>query len=155
MLVIIVALLISTPFYPIHTADFGCFPCRCREKDGGGKHLASCSLVGVLRLKDASLSQQSITSVAEDAFRSSPGLHRLSLSGNRLSVLPEKMFTPLESLQLLDLGSLGLQQVESDTFLGLSNLRILSLSQNRLAALPNDLLRPMPALKQLLLGGQI
>ena len=68
--------------------------------------------------------------------------------------MPEKVFTPLESLQLLDLGRLGLQQVESDTFLGLSNLRTLSLSQNRLAALPNDLLRPMPALKQLLLGGK-
>ena len=154
MLVIIVALLISTPFYPIHTADFGCFPCRCREKDDGGKHLASCSLVGVLCLKDASLSQQSITSVAEDAFRSASGLQRLSLSGNKLSVLPGKVFTPLESLQLLDLGRLGLQQVESDTFLGLSNLRILSLSENHLKVLPGDLLRPMPALEQLLLGGK-
>ena len=83
-----------------------------------------------------------------------PGLQRLSLSGNRLSVLPEKVFTPLESLQLLDLGRLGLQQVESDTFLGLSNLRILSLSENRLKVLPEDLLRPMPALEQLLLGGK-
>ena len=154
MLVIIVALLISTPFYPIHTADFGCFPCRCREKDDGAKHLASCSLVGVLRLKDASLSQQNITSVAEDAFTSSPSLQRLSLSGNRLSVLPEKVFAALESLQLLDLGRLGLQQVESDTFLGLSNLRILSLSENRLKVLPEDLLRPMPALEHLLLGGK-
>ena len=68
--------------------------------------------------------------------------------------MPEKVFTPLESLQLLDLGRLGLQQVESDTFLGLSNLRILSLSENRLKVLPEDLLRPMPALEQLLLGGK-
>ena len=116
--------------------------------------LRSCSLIGILRLKDVSLSEQSITSIAEDAFTSSRGLQRLSLSGNRLSVLPEKVFAPLDSLQLLDLGRLGLQQVESDTFAGLSSLRILSLSQNRLKVLPEDLLRPMPALEQLLLGGK-
>ena len=60
----------------------------------------------------------------------------------------------MDSLQLLDLGRLGLQQVESDTFTGLSNLRILSLSQNRLKVLPEDLLRPMPALEKFLLGGK-
>ena len=59
-----------------------------------------------------------------------------------------------DSLQLLDLGRLGLQQVESDTFTGLSNLKILSLSQNRLKVLPEDLLRPMPALEKFLLGGK-
>ena len=60
----------------------------------------------------------------------------------------------MDSLQLLDLGRLGLKHLESDTFAGLSSLRILSLSQNRLDALPRDLLRPMPALQQLLLGGK-
>ena len=69
--------------------------------------------------------------------------------------LPERVFAPLDSLQLLDLGGLGLQQVESDTFSGLSNLRILSLSQNRLKVLPEDLLRPMPALEKFLLGGKM
>eukprot|EP00435_Cladocopium_sp_Y103_P058533 s2232_g20.t1 len=154
LLVTIVALLLSTHFYPIHRTDFRCFPCRCGQKDNRTKHLASCSLVGVLRLKDVSLSEQNITSVAEDAFTSSRGLQRLSLSGNRLPFLPGKLFAPLDSLQLLDLGRLGLQHVESDTFLGLSNLRILSLSQNHLKELPEDLLRPMPALEQLLLGGK-
>ena len=101
-----------------------------------------------------SLSEQNITSVADDAFTSSRGLQRLSLSGNRLSVLPEKVFAPLDDLQLLDLGRLGLQQVESDTFTGLSNLRILSLSQNGLKELPEGLLRPMPALEKFLLGGK-
>ena len=148
MLVTIIALLLSTHFYPIDTADFGCFPCRCHQKDHGAKHLASCSLVGILRLKDVSLSEQDITSVAEDAFTSSRSLQRLSLSGNWLSFLPEKVFAPLDSLQLLDLGRLGLKHLESDTFAGLSSLRILSLSQNRFNALPRDLLRPMPALQQ-------
>ena len=97
---------------------------------------------------------KSITSVADDAFTSSRGLQRLSLSGNRLPFLPEKVFAPLDSLQLLDLGRLGLKHLESDTFAGLSSLRILSLSQNRLNALPRDLLRPMPALQQFLLGGK-
>ena len=101
-----------------------------------------------------SLNKQNITSIAEDAFTSSRGLQRLSLSANRLSFLPERVFAPLDSLQLLDLGGLGLQQVESDTFTGLSNLRILSLSQNGLKELPEGLLRPMPALEQLLLGGK-
>ena len=98
--------------------------------------------------------QARITSIAEDAFTSSRGLQRLSLSGNRLSVLPQNVFALLESLQLLDLGRLSLKHVESDTFSGLSNLKILSLSQNRLKVLPEDLLRPMPALEQLLLGGK-
>ena len=79
LLVTIIALLISTHFYPIHKDDFGCFPCRCQEKDDGAKHLANCHLVGVLRLKDVSLNKQSITSIAEDAFTSSRGLQRLSL----------------------------------------------------------------------------
>jgi len=155
LLVTILALLLSTHFYPIHTADFGCFPCCCHQKDHGTKHLASCSLVGVLRLKDVSLSEQDITSVAGDAFTSLWGLQRLSLSGNRLPVLPQNVFAPLDNLQLLDLGRLGLQQVESDTFAGLSSLRVLSLSQNHLKVLPADLLRPMPALEQLLFGGKI
>eukprot|EP00435_Cladocopium_sp_Y103_P072883 s288_g41.t1 len=173
----ILNLLLYTHFYPIHAADFKCFPCRCEPKDNGTKHLASCSLVGVLRLKDMSLSYQGITSIAEDAFASSRSLQRLSLSGNRLyvipenitimagdallsgpfnrlSVLPKKLFAPLDCLQLLDLGRLGLQHLESDTFIGLSNLRILSLSENRLKVLPEGLLRPMPALEQLLLGGK-
>ena len=64
------------------------------------------------------------------------------------------MFAPLDSLQLLDLGGLGLQHLQSDTFMGLKSLRILSLSQNRLKVLPERLLRPMPALQQLLLGGK-
>ena len=153
MLVTIIALLLSTHFYPIHKDDFGCFPCRCQEKDDGAKHLANCHLIGILRLKDVSLNKQNITSIAEDAFTSSRGLQRLSLSGNRLSFLPERVFAPLDSLQLLDLGGLGLQQVESDTFTGLSNLKILSLSQNQLRVLPEDLLRPMPALEKFLLGG--
>ena len=71
-----------------------------------------------------------------------------------MSFLPAKVFAPLDILQLLDLGRLGLQQVESDTFTGLSNLKILSLSQNRLKVLPEDLLRPMPALEKFLLGGK-
>ena len=50
------------------------------------------------------------------------GLQVLSLSGNRLSFLPEKIFAPLDSLQLLDLGRLGLQHVGSDTFPGLVTL---------------------------------
>ena len=153
LLVTILALLLSTHFYPIHTADFGCFPCRCGPKKDGTQHLASCSLVGVLSFKDVSLSEQDITSVAGDAFTPLWGLQRLSLSGNRLSVLPQNVFAPLESLQLLDLGRLGLQQVESDTFTGLSNLKILSLSQNQLRVLLEDLLRPMPALEKFLLGG--
>ena len=154
MLVTIIALLLSTHFYPIDTTDFGCFPCRCLQKEDGAKHLASCSLIGILRLKDVSLSEQSITSIAEDAFTSLTSLQRLSLSGNRLSFLPEKVFAPLDSLQLLDLGRLGLKHLESDTFAGLSSLRILSLSQNRLNVLSKNLLRPMPALEQLLLGGK-
>ena len=155
MLVMIVALLLSTHFYPIHSTEFGCFPCRCHQKDHGAKHLASCSLIGILRLKDTSLSQQNITSVAEDAFVSSRSLQRLSLSGNRLSFLPAKVFAPLDSLQLLDLGRLGLQQVESDTFTGLSNLRILSLSQNGLKELPEGLLRPYAGSGAIVAGRQI
>ncbi|CAL1169645.1 unnamed protein product [Cladocopium goreaui] len=108
----------------------------------------------VLSLKDVSLSEQNITSVADDAFASSRCLQRLSLSANRLPVLPKELFAPLDSLQLLDLGRLGLKQLEFDTFAGLSSLRILSLSQNHLNALPRDLLHPMPALQQLLLGGK-
>ena len=54
-----------------------------------------------------SLNKQSITSVAEDAFTSSRGLQRLSLSENVLFLLPKKLFAPLDSLQLLDLGGLG------------------------------------------------
>ena len=154
MLVTIVALLLSNHAYPVHKADFECFPCSCQQKDDGTKHLVNCHLVGTLHLKDVSLSKQDITSVAEDAFTLALGLEKLSLSGNPLPVLPNKLFAPLGSLRLLDLGNLGLTQVESDTFTGLTALEILSLSQNRLTLLPEDLLRPMPALEQLLLGGK-
>lgn len=98
--------------------------------------------------------EQSINSVAADAFTFSRGLQRLSLSKNHLVSLTKNLFTPLESLELLDLGGSGLQRLESDAFRGLASLRILSLSQNRLKVLPEGLLRPMPALQQLLLGGK-
>ena len=120
----------------------------------GAKHLANCSLVGVLRLKDVSLSEQ-----ASQVLQRMPSLLHGACNGCRSLAIGclfclKMCSAPLESLQLLDLGRLGLQQVESDTFAGLSNLRILSLSQNHLKVLPEDLLRHMPALEQLLLGGK-
>eukprot|EP00438_Fugacium_kawagutii_P017245 Skav220997 [mRNA] locus=scaffold2318:23656:30497:+ [translate_table: standard] len=155
LLATVAFLLLSSHFYPVDVTDFGCFPCRCWPKDDGWtKHLASCSLVGVLSLKEVSLREQRISSVAEDAFEFSRGLQRLSLSKNHLVSLTKNLFAPLDNLELLDLGELGLQHLESDTFRGLASLRILSLSQNRLEMLPEGLLRPMPGLQQLLLGGK-
>jgi len=153
LLVAILWLLLTADAYP---RPSGCFPCHCIQLPTGLKKLTSCSLAGVLHFEDVSLSNQTIASVAPDAFnfRRSSGIQRLSLSGNSLKVLPKKMFEPLNGLQLLDLGSLGLEHVESETFVGLENLRILSLSENDLQYLPEDLLYRMPALEQLLLGGK-
>ena len=160
MLVTIIALLLSTHFYPIHKDDFGCFPCRCLQKEDGAKHLASCNLVGVLRLKDVSLSEQDITRVAEDAFTSSWGLQRLSLSGNRLSVLPQNVFALLESLQLLDLGRLSLKHVESETC-GVRHVQRLVKLENLVAepkpteGVARRLAAPDASLGEILVGGQI
>ena len=150
---LVAILLLTADAYP---RPSGCFPCHCIQLPTGLK-LTSCSLAGVLHFEDVSLSNQTIASVAPDAFnfRRSSGIQRLSLSGNPFLIfLPKKMFEPLNGLQLLDLGSLGLVHVESETFVGLENLRILSLSQNDLRCLPEDLLYRMPALEQLLLGGK-
>ncbi|CAK9030900.1 unnamed protein product [Durusdinium trenchii] len=153
LLVAILWLLLTADAYP---RPSGCFPCHCIQLPTGLKKLTSCSLAGVLHFEDVSLSNQTIASVAPDAFnfRRSSGIQRLSLSGNPFKVLPKKMFEPLNGLQLLDLGRLGLEHVESETFVGLENLSILSLSQNDLRYLPEDLLYRMPALEQLLLGGK-
>ncbi|CAE7455960.1 IGFALS [Symbiodinium natans] len=153
LLLFIAYLVLSSKSYPNHQRIDGCFPCHCAEV-GGAKQLAHCHVAGALRVKDLSLSNQSISSIAPHAFRSLHGLRRLSLSGNPLQILPDNLFAPLNGLEFLDLSRADLHQLESSSFAGLSALRVLALDQNQLQQLPKGLLHPMPALEKLMLGGK-
>ena len=64
----------------------------------------------------------------------------LSLSENRLTTLPEGIFTGLSSLERLDLSANSLAALPPEIFQGLSSLEELRLDGNRLAALPPGLL---------------
>ena len=154
LLLVVGLLLLSPDHYPGHTGDYGCFPCSC-SAEAGAKSLERCGPAVSLRIRDLSLSDRNISSIAGDAFRPfGCRLRRLSLSGNPLGTLPPHVFAPLGCLELLDLGRAELRRVEEDALAGLSSLQIWSLIQIKLTELPAAFLRPMPALEQLLLGGK-
>jgi Leucine-rich repeat (LRR) protein len=66
------------------------------------------------------------------------GLHSLRLQGNRLTAIPEALFSAWEKMEVLDLSQNRFETIPHG-IVALPHLRSLNLSYNKLTALPNDL----------------
>ncbi|KAL6268796.1 hypothetical protein P5V15_001920 [Pogonomyrmex californicus] len=107
------------------------------------------TLVGLVRL---SLRKNAIGTVDEGAFRGLDRLEFLDLSDNRLADLPDSALTPLYSLQKLDLSGNQLQVLGARWFESLDRLRELDVSRNGLARAASGTLQPLPGLSVLRLA---
>ncbi|CAD7000136.1 unnamed protein product [Ceratitis capitata] len=79
-------------------------------------------------------------------------LVQLNMRDNRMHQPPERLFTPLNRLELLDLSFNKLQTIPSGTFDQLENLIELDLSENRIELLPADVFQSLRALARLYLA---
>lgn len=107
------------------------------------------TLVGLVRL---SLRKNVIGTVDEGAFHGLDRLEFLDLSDNRLADLPDSALTPLYSLQKLDLSGNQLQVLGARWFESLDRLRELDVSRNGLARAASGTLQPLPGLSILRLA---
>ncbi|XP_045081301.1 leucine-rich repeat-containing protein 19 isoform X1 [Coregonus clupeaformis] len=89
----------------------------------------------------------------EAALKNYSRLTELHLDGNRLTVLPGKLFKTMSELEVLNLSHNNISRVEPKALSGLFNLRELDLSHNQLQSLPLDLLADLHKLAILRLGG--
>ncbi|XP_066601621.1 insulin-like growth factor-binding protein complex acid labile subunit [Prorops nasuta] len=107
------------------------------------------TLAGLTRL---TLKRNAIATVHEDAFHGLDQLESLDLSDNRLSDLPDSALTSLYSLQKLDLSGNQLQVLGARLFESLDRLRELDVSRNGLARAAPGALQPLPGLSVLRLA---
>ncbi|GAB1863222.1 Insulin-like growth factor-binding protein complex acid labile chain [Camponotus japonicus] len=107
------------------------------------------TLIGLVRL---SLRKNAIGMVDENAFCGLDRLEFLDLSDNRLADLPDSALTPLYSLQKLDLSGNQLQVLGARWFESLDRLRELDVSRNGLARAASGTLQPLPGLSVLKLA---
>lgn len=98
------------------------------------------------------LRRNAIATVDEDAFRGLDRLEFLDLSDNRLADLPDSALTPLYSLQKLDLSGNQLQVLGARWFESLDRLRELDVSRNGLARAASGTLQPLSGLSVLRLA---
>ena len=144
LVALVIALLFSPDFYPGHTGDFACFPCRC---DMG--HLQSCGLAG--KLQQQQLAITNLTGIDQNVFKPlGCQVSQLSLANSSLFQLTSKSFKDLPCLRVLDLGRAKLRSLHEDSFFGLEKLEVLSLSQNELTQISVAHLSHLPSLEQLL-----
>ncbi|KAL0125373.1 hypothetical protein PUN28_004484 [Cardiocondyla obscurior] len=104
------------------------------------------------KLVRLSLRKNVIGTVEEDAFRGLDRLEFLDLSDNRLTDLPDSALTPLYSLQKLDLSGNQLQVLGARWFESLDRLRELDVSRNGLARAASGTLQPLSGLSILRLA---
>ena len=149
LVAVLTALLFSPDFYPRHTGDFACFPCRCNMG-----HLQSCGLAAQLQQQQLALTN--LTGIDQNVFKPlGCQVSQLSLANSSLFQLTSKCFKDLPCLRILDLGRAKLRSLHEDSFFGLKKLKVLSLSQNELAQISVAHLSYLPSLEQLLLGNKL
>lgn len=94
-----------------------------------------------------------IRAIKQSAFRN-VNVHRLNLERNKLSVLPEKIFSDLKNLEYL---SLGLNEINTmkNAFDGLEKLKMLNLSHNPINSLNEFELHGVPKSSKILTKGNV
>ena len=99
------------------------------------------------------VSHNDIESVTGDAFTSTGGssLTHLRLAGNRLTVLPDSVFSGLSALYHLDLSGNQLTNLTRPLFDDLSSLRYLLLADNRISHIDSTVFDSLPRLESLAL----
>ena len=102
---------------------------------------------GMPELFDLMLPRNELTSLPAGIFRGLHNLHdSIDLSGNRLTSLPETVFSDVSKVRLLRLDDNELTDLPPRVFSGLSRLDWLLLDGNRLASLPPGVFRGLSSL---------
>ncbi|XP_078691028.1 polycystin-1-like isoform X3 [Branchiostoma floridae x Branchiostoma belcheri] len=85
------------------------------------------------------LSENNVSTIAGDAFKSLQNLEELIMDRNNISSLPNRVFNNLSSLKILNLTYNCLESLEVNSFEGLTSLEELLLQGNKLNSVPDDL----------------
>ena len=108
------------------------------------------------KLKTLNISNNQITEIKEDTFKSLINLQTLNLSFNRIKEIKEDTFKSLINLQYLYLFNNQIKEIKKDTFKSLTNLQELYLSGNQITEIKNDTFKSLTNLQELyLFGNQI
>ena len=117
----------------------------------GGNQVLDSSFVGGLRyLSRLTLSQSSLTSIAENAFDNMDSLTYLSLYRNKISSIEDNAFRGITNLRYLNLEDNGLKDVAYGAFRDLDKLSNLDLDEN--PDFPLSVLIPLRNLEYLYLS---
>ena len=109
-----------------------------------------------LRVQTLVLSRLGVETVNESAFVWLAGdLKELFLDGNRLTTLPDGVFSPLSNLSRLQLQNNRLTAIGRHFLDGLSNLLVLDLSGNQIGVVDLDAWTPVPILSTLRLHDNV
>ncbi|XP_078265993.1 uncharacterized protein LOC144599135 isoform X2 [Rhinoraja longicauda] len=115
-------------------------------------NISSGALKDLHHLKILDLSNNLLTTLPPNLFRSIFNLSSLVLQGNRLNKVNPSWFYQLQGLKWLDLSKNMLVSLYNDLFHNLTSLEILDLSSNKLEYIPATLFDNMPKLDRLSLG---
>ncbi|XP_071852296.1 uncharacterized protein [Apostichopus japonicus] len=124
--------------------DQGICNCYFEEEEAIPVFDVDCSYLGLTlppsnfppKTNNLLLSHNKLTALPEHIFSDMISLQTLLLSDNNLTTLPEHIFSDLISLQLLYLDSNKLASLPMHIFANLSNLEELGLFENNLTSLP-------------------
>ncbi|XP_044259141.1 leucine-rich repeat-containing protein 15-like isoform X2 [Tribolium madens] len=131
-------------------ANGSCFPLIAEELNFKNNHLTKISNISALEnLKKIDLSQNYISNINTNEFKSLRKLENLYLENNNITKLPPGVFKNLNSLRVLNLAENSLKYLEFGVFKGLETLHTLDLSYNQLYFLEEDVFINMKYLKVL------
>ena len=111
------------------------------------------ALVGRLSFKNLSLANNRLTFLPDQVFTNLTGLERLDLSDNRLTNLTRPLFDDLVSLRRLFLANNRISNIDSTVFNSLASLDHLALENNELSSLPTSAFSGLYSLRTLTLQG--
>lgn len=97
-------------------------------------------------LVELDLSQNLLTSVPTESFRSLINVKRLLLRQNPIKSLKENNFVHITKLEHLDLSHCQIDQIEGGSFRSLQSLKSLKLNDNRLTTLASNVFNDIPPL---------
>ncbi|XP_047485020.1 leucine-rich repeat-containing G-protein coupled receptor 5-like isoform X2 [Penaeus chinensis] len=113
-------------------------------------HLRNGDLLGNDKLLSLSLHQNQIVEVDDEAFTPLTSLQVLDLTENQLRLIPPAILS-LTQLRRLHLGNNQLTYISEESFKGLSLLKQVVLQPNPLAAVHNEAFSHLPSLTKLIL----
>nr|XP_015813250.2 carboxypeptidase N subunit 2 [Nothobranchius furzeri] len=120
---------------------FGREPTHLKELNLRGNQLTQLSSLSALTsLTDLTLSENKLSSLAEDVFINLTALENLELSENQLVTLPERIFKHLFNIKEISLHRNNLTRLEPQLFEDQAFIQRLYLSENRLETLPVGLM---------------